>query len=278
MNDLGMLIRRSIERHAVLGTVPSMPRGTRPRIAARAIARVFGSLFVAGAVVAAFVVGFGVAAHHSPPGGQVANGGSDTSMWPEVRIGAGTASVPMEPVPERVDQQIAPWEAVAHGTSDGVGWTLSADREYLIALVDDPQSTNDWSEPGSCAVLSFNEGWQEAASCLAPRLGQIMVQGEHRWVQGRQVSGYAIAVLPGVSSVEIRLGDGESRSLPLFRGSDALDGMGYSVVFPPVGSSGQILALDDQGSELKAVTFCVPVVSGPGEDGASCPGDYPSDG
>ena len=148
---------------------------------------------------------------------------------------------------------------VSFGHVSGIEWSLAA---YDTK----PYSGDQFSRflGGSCGDLMVGDQGEYGGIGFCLHTGETAPDGAFAMAgfgnaSDRSVGpivGYAGLVGSQVSSVELRLSDGDMRQLPLY---DAPSGIGarYFEVFVAEGTGGQIVALGSNGAELGSGSLCI---------------------
>jgi hypothetical protein len=269
MSHLEDLIRSTLDTRAPITGVRTIPQGTLRRIRVRqAVSSVIASVIVAALAVGAFEA-FSIPFDRSRP----ADGPGDAEIVPAPPQGAPTWDRVEAPPP-------GSWPDVTHGALQdgyvdrtvGEGASVLVDKTVvaagwvqgvpwsLVALEQDGEGAT-WhpAAPGPCGEL-FLGAWGDdggAGFCLrmddtvgSPAMSAVGIV----WGVG-PLSAYAGVVTDAVDRVEVVLGSGDTRAVPLVEGPRGMTGRLFAL-FVPNGARGTIVARSADGDVVARQPLC----------------------
>jgi hypothetical protein len=285
MTDIEERIRRALEAHVGITGIRTMPPGTRRRIRSYQA----GSSMVAFAAVVAF--SFVVFELFSfPPGGsRTADGSGDVQVVTAPREPDGSPSwnlvdppAPGEwPHVTRGDLSEAYVDrTVGEGASFVVGKTVIdfgrvQDEPWSLVALEQNGNGAMWYEaaPGPCGELFLGSWGDDGGASFCLRLDSMQGSPEMTstgivWGVG-PITAYAGVVTSQVDRIEILLGQGDSRRVPLVDGPGGVTGR-FFVVFVPNGARGDLIAYDASGRVVGRDPLCAATLEVPADATGGC--------
>jgi hypothetical protein len=234
VNELEDRLRDELRRQAGDEPFRPIPEGTTRRIRRRQ-----GPTMVAAAVAFSLAIGGGFALWRVVPGeGRTQPAGTGTlsavvSPAPSPSFGPWPGSPPGA-TRRRMRAQTQGMTVIAYGSVDGIPWRATGGHHCIGLFVRHNggtlcQDTGPQTRPGM-AVDSSADG----------ATGTI---------------GYMGALALAVARLEVRLDDGEVRSIGIVSGPAGSD-VNYFVLFPPPRAPGLIVAMDRDGNVLGSAPLC----------------------